>query len=328
MSNNNPASTALYEPIKVGESPFASKKWNSPENPIKSRGGDSELIYPVDLLGNRLTTNDQFLSDRSLTLEQKEFAFRPVISFRMIHSATRTKFHGAGAAPMIILPAPAGLGYEDSGSYDSKELGVAGNIAMEVGSVAGGSQSVGDAMGKIKDKLGNLAAGVLQDMTGAITEVAGNFADKAGAIGAGFNIGAGQAVNKYATTEFTGVGTRSFGFAFKLFPKSLEDSQRIKAIAEVFQLSVYPTLGQLNMLKYPPKWHIQILDGSGNPNKYLPGIYESYLTDCKVNYNGDANNWYAANNNMTEAAPFVADINVTFKESRALTAEDISKLHQ
>lgn len=318
-----------YIPQTIGESPF--KNWDPRAEGLTGtqRGNSNALVYPSDLILTRFTTSKNFTKDKNERLENVEATFRPVIAFRMLYSESRAKFHGGGdTTPMIILPAPSNLEYGETGSYDSAGIGTLGALGVQAGKLASGNQSVKSAFKEAKKR----GFGALESLTtrGGLTEAVGNL-DKLGVGGdaaKGFNIGAQQAFNQYATTEFTGMGTRAYGFTFNLFPKSVEDSNLIRDIAETFQIGAYPSLGDLNMLKYPPKWHIEILDGDGKRNKYVPGIFECYLTDCKVTYNGEANNWYAMDKSLRKHAPFTASITVSFKESRVLTAEDIIKLQQ
>jgi len=216
----------------------------------------------------------------------------------------------------IYVPIPVGITFEDGASYDNTELGFKGGATMSLARNLQGSTSAGDVLDGIVTTATNLyASAQTKDIVALALKGVG---DKLGAdVRSGAQIGMGTTLNKNVTTEFSGVGTRAFSFAFKFVSKSEEETLVIKNIIETFRSNLYP-MGNFISLKYPPTWNIQFLNGvSGNDIEYLPKIFECYLKGLSSNFNPTANVWRQG------GSPIETDVTVQFVESRALTYEDI-----
>ena len=271
------------------------------------------LIYPVELRG----TN------------------RPMMRMKCVKPNTPRKksndpaFVGPpapGAAPGadqidIYVPIPIGITFEDGASYNDAELNLLGGLAMNAarninagasaasieGALAGALKTGQDALGSVKTR--DIVAGIVSKIPGVDNEIK-----------SGVAIGMGTTLNKNVTTEFTGVGVRSFSFSFKFVSKSEEETNVIKNIIETFRSNLYP-VGNFISLQYPPTWNIQFLNGvSGLDIPYLPKIFECYLKGLSSNFNPSANVWRLG------GSPIETDVTVQFIESRALTYDDIKSL--
>lgn len=242
---------------------------------------------------------------------------RPVIRFKMQQQESRAGYWNGAA---IVLPMTDSIEMAEQASYDDTNLGIFGNALKTATEQLGSGATFGQALDATAEASG-LGRGDWKDKLSALVT---NLSDKVPLdAGKGFNIANQQTINKYVTTEFTGVNTRAYGFAFKLHGKSEAEAAALKEICNIFQVSAYPTLGAANLLKYPPKWDISFLVG-GKEISTVPNIYECYLSACNVTYNGQGANWYSYKEN--DAAPFSIDLSLTYKESKALTAEDIKYL--
>jgi hypothetical protein len=260
---------------------------------------ETPLIYPVELRG----TN------------------RPMMRMKCVKPNTNMS---KTLKPIdIYVPIPVGLTFEDGASYNDAELNILGGLAMNAarninagaasggleGALQGALKTGQDALGSVSTR--NIIAGVLK-----AAEIGGVDSE----IRSGVAIGMGTTLNKNVTTEFTGVGTRSFSFSFKFVSKSEEETLVIKNIIETFRSNLYP-IGNFISLQYPPTWNIQFLNGvSGNDIPYLPKIFECYLKGLSSNFNPTANVWRQG------GSPIETDVTVQFVESRALTYEDIKSL--
>jgi hypothetical protein len=247
----------------------------------------TRLIYPEEL--------------RSKT------GFRPMMRMKCIES-------NSGENLDIYVPIPTAIGFSDGASYDDAVLGIIGGSAMRAarglgpkGTDIGGAVNAAVDQGK---SLLNSGRNVKNLIAGALEIAGGGIGDE---IKSGVSIGIGTTLNKNITTEFTGVGVRSFTFSFKFVSKSETETQVINSIIKGFRANLYP-MGDLLALKYPPKWNIEFL------NSVLPRIFECYLTTLESNFNPTINAWH------TDGSPIETDVSVTFKESRALTYEDIASL--
>lgn len=224
----------------------------------------------------------------------------------------------------IYLPIPIGLTFSDGASYNEASLEQKGGVAM----MAARSGALGAANGGgLVGALGGIAAAT-KDGAGAvgikdiIVAASTKFAKDAGVsqeVTSGVSIGLGTTLNKNVTTEFTGVGTREFGFNFKFVSTNRKETDTIKNIIETFRSNLYP-MGNFVSLQYPSTWNIQFLAAGGTDMPYLPKIFECYLKSLTSNFNPST---YAY---RPDNSPLETDVAVSFIESRALTFEDIKSL--
>lgn len=271
---------------------------------IPPSSGINTLFYPLDIG----STTDPFANGI--------FLDRPVIMF--------TCGGRDGVGPQYIgFPIPQGLEFSDGASYDDASLGYAGAAlsgtiktvqnSVDAQKLAGGVAGISTISG-FKDAFKNSGS---NDMASDIVAGMSMF-------GAGDNIKSSvgvsmkATVNRHIVTEFTGIGTRNFGFKFKLIASSKQESDIIRNICSSFRNGLYPDANML-ALKYPPTWTIRFMM-RGTDIEYLPKIWECYLTSLNVSYNGSGNLWHE------DGSPIECDISVSFKETRALRHQDIRQL--
>lgn len=215
---------------------------------------------------------------------------------------------------MIFLPMPQNLQFADAATYGDAELNTLGgavaglSAAAKSGGLAGATNYMKGLKGNIPSSLSELVqlgASAMPQLSQSVQQAV--------------SIGTGTTLNKNINTEFTGMSTRRFQFAFKFMAKSKSESATIRNISRAFRIGLYAE-GNILQLKYPPTWSINFLDGSGAVLEYIPKIYECYLETLNVSYNQSANVWFS------DGAPLECDLALTFIETRALTAEDIKSL--
>jgi len=260
----------------------------------------NHMFYPIDIGSDPVKTPDEISVNR------------PIIMFTCASRITN------GSAQYIGFPIPQGIEFSDGASYDDASLGYGGaaiaNVASDFVSFANRADRAkalmnGGGIDQLKGKFGNVSAeSVGIAAAGSLDEGARS------AVG----IGLKMSMNKHVVTEFTGIGTRSFGFKFKLVGSSKKESEMIRNIGTAFRNGLYPEADVL-ALKYPPTWTIRFMMGN-NDITYLPKIWQCYLTSLNVSYNGSANLWHI------DGAPIECDITVSFKETRALRHQDIRQL--
>jgi hypothetical protein len=116
-----------------------------------------------------------------------------------------------------------------------------------------------------------------------------------------------------------GVQQRTFGFTFKLVAQSESEALEIKAIENTFRKFLYPKLAKSPILfKYPPYWQIEFLKGD-KPNTHLPFINLCFLESMNATYNSSTNVFHP------DGSPVEVDIQLTYKEAKNLTREDLYK---
>lgn len=222
--------------------------------------------------------------------------------------------------PVIILPAPANIENQNSASYDGVELGIAGQTALSAFNDVKSGSSISDTL----SRLGGTASDTLKSLveSGGAGAAAAVASQNDNGIGKALGVSAKAILNPNITTAFTGVGTRSYTFTYKLVPETKKESETIKNIIKVLTLAVYPEV-QGFTLRYPPTWTIRFLK-SINSREDLPSvnkIYECYIENFNVTYNGNSNAYH------DDGTPVEADISFSVKEAKALNANDILKLN-
>ncbi len=271
--------------------------------PMTQWSAGNVLFYPIDMGSDPVKTPNAISVNR------------PIIMFTCASRVTN------GNSQYIGFPIPQGIEFSDGASYDDATLGYGG---AAIATIAGAASDLMSSASRA-DKASALMGG------GGIDQLKGQFGDVgaksvamalAGSLDEGtrsaVGIGMKMSMNRHIMTEFTGIGTRSFGFKFKLVGSSKKESEIIRNIGTAFRNGLYPEADVL-ALKYPPTWTIRFMMGNDDIS-YLPKIWECYLTSLNVSYNGSANLWH------TDGSPIECDITVSFKETRALRHQDIRAL--
>jgi hypothetical protein len=253
---------------------------------------------------------------------------RPVLRLRCIG--------GPNDGKLIVFPCPVGFGVTDGASYNDTELGVLGALAYRATNyvVDQSSEGLGKSPFERISSAYDAAKGALpnysQGVAGLAMTALGYGGDMVkGLIGdvdlaQGVGTALGMTTNKNVTTEFTGVGTRSFGFQYKLVPSSQAEGETIRNITNFLRQSVYPipddSTGGL-ILRYPPRWDISFRKSAGSPERIesIPAIAQCYLESFGTTYNG-------SNSFHDDGTPVDTDISLTFREIRGLTRDDIKDL--
>ena len=226
---------------------------------------------------------------------------------------------GSNESTVIALPIPPGLSVGDGMSYSTINLGVIGTIMSETMTQMGKQSTVSGALGagvgamvgSVINKAGQLnaaaAASILSRKLGFETVAdTVDFSQK-------------QVIAPNTNTTFQNSNIRSYAFSFKLVARTKNEAQSIKFIVDSLRRNMYPE-GKDVVLSYPPIWKIKFMDSDNNRSKYLPRIWETYLTSLTTTFNASTNIF------RDDGSPVETDIAVTFQETRALTADDIRKL--
>lgn len=277
---------------------------------------------------NLLTWRDSnklsFISNRLIFPSEIISLDRPIIELRCLQAHSIIPKNLA-----IYLPAPEGLAYSNSSTYNDAELGIMGNAALDAFGVVKNDSSAGD----VAKGIANLAGSVWDTAssnfkndpkTAILAAISSGLGGSDEGVKGAVKIAAGARFNPYIVTAFDGTDTREYSFEYKLIPSSQKEADTIKNIATVLQIGVYGEVEGF-LLKYPPKWSITILgtvpgeNGGGKQLKPLSSFHECYLQGCDVTYNSNNNSYFADN------SPFETDIRLSFKETKALHANEIAQ---
>jgi len=249
-----------------------------------------------------------------LTLMSQANIDRPVVFFE---SEPRPKFKNEPGA-RIFLPPMSGLNVSGGANYDGQELGLLGSAASNaISSTIAGDRSLSNLAGGLLSE----GKAIAKDAGGVGALIAKSLTGGDSALGNAISIATGVVKNPHLTTDFNGVGVRSWGFVYKLVANSKKEADVIAAIVKAFHRRLYPH-GNRAVLHYPPKWTIKFLEGPKSRKELtdVPKIFQCYLREFTATYNSTTNTW------REDGTPLETDINMTFVETRALTAEDIEKL--
>jgi hypothetical protein len=229
---------------------------------------------------------------------------------------------GKPGAREIYLPIPPGLTFSDSMSYSSLDLGILGSIGQETLNAMDNAKSISGAIGAgIGGLAGSLVNKAKKLNTAAAASIAARQFRQEG-IANTIDFSKKQVIAPNTNTSFQNTGIRSFGFNFKMMPKSKGEGEMITKIIKTFRENMYPK-GSDVILTYPPIWSMKFYDGmTGRENRKIPKIYECYLTAMTATYNGTTNMFHA------DGSPIETDVSVQFQETKALTLADIVGLSE
>ena len=263
---NDGSETASSQPVQNTPNP----------NRAPSKPPRAPLVYPLTL-----ATDDQDYIKFSI-LERKPNKIKGGTKQGRGFASQRV-IGGAGGA-VVYLPIPGGLSESTSVSYKESSLNalqLEGSKAI-TNFVTGSGQGTGLA-GKIGEMQGALRANesTLKDLIGA------------GAAAAALQLNTnellarqdGSILNPNMELLFNSPQLRSFGFSFKLSPRSSTEGKRILEIIRYFKQAMVPKKTQESFfLKSPNTFKVEYVHkGRGNHpglNKYK----ECALVQCQVNY--------------------------------------------
>ena len=233
-------------------------------------------------------------------------AGRPFIHFH----ANEIARGGGGLQADIFLPIPAGISFEDGGSYSTISLGGGAFIehakdAMSPDRTVNRTKLWADAKATMASK----GMKMLEPMGGEKVMVATRLA-----------------MNPNTNTTFESNNIRSFTFEFRMVGRSAHEDATIRNIHNTFRRGIYPhvTKDASNIIMhYPPTWHLFFRNtnaAGGAENEYIPKVYECYLTTLASSFNPSASMFRNGS-----IAPVEVQINLTFQETRTLTRLDIER---
>jgi len=128
----------------------------------------------------------------------------------------------------------------------------------------------------------------------------------------------GVAVNNATTMTYTGPNIRTFELSFDLVPSSAKEAEMARIIEHTFRKYMYPKDAGYALM-YPPVFRIKFMTGK-NINKFMPFLYDSYLTGMTTSYNNSGNMYHA------DGSPTDIKIALSFSEQKMLTRGDLYEL--
>ena len=186
----------------------------------------------------------------------------------------------------VLLPVPGGITDNNSVDWGSANMnaGEMAAAAIALGGIEGGGDGFQEAMGQtadaIKANAGELKKALGKTIAGQVTGTGQQLMQRT----------TGQVMNPNMELLFNGPSLRSFGFTFKLAPRTSKEANNIVKIIRLFKQKMAPVKSSGNLfLKSPDTWRIKYLNSGGNNHKFLNRFKECAMMSTSVNYTPDGN---------------------------------------
>ena len=212
----------------------------------------------------------------------------------------------------ITLPIPAGISDSNTVDWQSDSMD---EFSKAFGSIAQAGISDG-GQGLVKE--GGAQADKAKTEVGSLSQVAtAKFTEAAIGSANLMQRQFGAMVNPNMELLFNGPGLRTFGFTFRLSPRSQSEAGKVKTIIRYFKqaMSVKRSKSSL-LLKSPHTFAISYLSAN-KQHPYLNKFKECALTSCNVNYTPDGN--YAT---FTDGSMTSYELQLQFQELVPLFDDD------
>ena len=184
----------------------------------------------------------------------------------------------------VILPIPGGINDNNSVDWGSANMNAAemAAAAIAIGGIEGGGEGFEDAVGQtakdIKANAGEIKKALSKTIAGQVTGTGQQLMQRT----------TGQVMNPNMELLFNGPQLRSFGFTFKLSPRTKEEAKNIQKIIFCFKQAMAPVATDGNLfLKSPNTWRIRYYNREGAQHQYLNRFKECAMMSSSVNYTPD-----------------------------------------
>ena len=184
----------------------------------------------------------------------------------------------------IVLPIPGGISDNNavdwgSGSMTAADIAGAG---IALGGIEGGGEgfekAVKDVAGAIKGNSEAIKDVLAKQIAGKVTGTGDQLMKR----------GQGQVMNPNMELLFNGPQLRSFGFTFKLSPRTQEEAITIQQIIRRFKEAMAPRkIGPGLFLKSPRTWRLRYINQQGQDHQFLNKFKECAMMSSSVNYTPD-----------------------------------------
>ena len=271
---------------------------------------------------------DRYMSYRPVYREIKggyKFDTRSAVRKGRLRNTSETTKKAKSSEGTIFLPIPSNIQDGNSVKYTEGELD---GLTAEVLGFVLDQMNPREAINL--NNIGTIIADFLKEGTGLITrpDIASHFtrslAAQAANIPFGGNLTAsqllarqsGNIVNPNMELLFDGVTIRSFKFSFKMTPRGKDEMEHVKSIIRHFKKSMTPSSSGDVYLSTPKVFELSYMKGN-KPHPFLHRFKPCALTDCSVNYTGEAN--YAT---CQDGTPVSMIMDLGFKELEPIYADD------
>ena len=184
----------------------------------------------------------------------------------------------------ITLPIPAGISDSNTVSWqsDSMDEFTKAFSSIAQSGISGGGKKMSEEAGAQANKLTEKGSGIESVLTSKFTEMATGAANI-------MQRQYGAMVNPNMELLFNGPGLRTFGFTFRLSPRSQTEAEKVKRIIRNFKQAMSVKRSQSSLLLKSPHTFAISYISANKQHPYLNKFKECALTSCTVNYTPDGN---------------------------------------
>ena len=221
----------------------------------------------------------------------------------------------------VFLPVPGNVSDNNSVSWDQDTMDpvklLASNAFFDnVQKGDGAIDGLADTLGQIGVSVGENSGNVKEAVAGALA--------KAATGGSILTRATGKIINPNMELLFKGPQMRTFQLAWKMSPRSYEESEMIKKIIRMFKQSMAVKRSESQLfLKSPNTYKLRYMTARNKEHGFLPKIKECALTGCSVNYTPDGNYQTYENSSMV-----AYQMTLSFNELEPIYHDDYYKLDQ
>ena len=268
-------------------------------------GSSNPLTFPIDMPSTRDTIKFKMM-------EYRPSGFGTGDSIGQAGTRAKGKIIGS-----VLLPIPAGISDTNSVGWgqDSMSPIQAAGAAVAMGIIDEDQKT--DGMGQISAALEKIKANnpeVRKGLEGMITGAATGLNQQA------LQRGEGMIMNPNMELLFNGPSLRSFGFTFKLSPRSPQEAQKVIQIIRFFKQGMAVIRSESEFfLKAPHTFQLEYLN-AGSPHKYLNKFKECALQNATVQYTPDGNY-----NTFSDGVMNSYSMQLTFNELEPIFNDDYEK---
>ena len=221
----------------------------------------------------------------------------------------------------VFLPVPGNVSDNNSVSWDQDTMDpvklLASNAFFDnVQKGDGAIDGVIDTLGQIGVSIGENSGSVKEAVAGALA--------KAATGGSILTRATGKIINPNMELLFKGPQMRTFQLAWKMSPRSYEESEMIKKIIRMFKQSMAVKRSESQLfLKSPNTYKLRYMTARNKEHGFLPKIKECALVGCGINYTPDGNYQTYENSSMV-----AYQMTLSFNELEPIYHDDYYKLDQ
>ena len=184
----------------------------------------------------------------------------------------------------IVLPIPGGITDNNAVDWGQATMNAAeiAKAGIALGAIEGGGEGFEKAVKEIGEGIGGNSEELKKVLA---KQIAGSVSGTGDQL---MKRGQGQVMNPNMELLFNGPQLRSFGFTFKLSPRTQQEATTIKDIIRRFKIGMAPKkVGPNLFLKAPNTWRLRYMNSGGNDHEYLNKFKECAMMSSTVNYTPD-----------------------------------------